>query len=113
MRDYNVSELWFQIEDDGQMPTLFMISVRDSISMRAADMDELKEEDIIKTEKLSIAHEVIMCLPEGYYIMLGERGALFSDGQNQPFCIAGISVKIKRILFLHKNTSDRHIKEAL
>ena len=85
VRDLNVRWLRSQIGYVGQMPTLFMLSIRDNIALGApvvvtVDEDtgkriftrkELTDDEIFKASKMANAHDFIMKLPEKYDTMLG------------------------------------------
>lgn len=132
VRSLNVRWLRSQIGYVGQMPTLFMLTIRENIALGAPmelttekgsgnvwKRKELTEAEIIDAAKQANAHDFIMKLPEQYDTLLGERGALLSGGQKQRICIARALARNPRILILDESTasldaqSERVVQEAL
>ncbi len=95
---------------------LFSTTVRENIRYgRPGATDE----EIEAAAKISLAHDFIMRLPEGYETMLGERGNNLSHGQRQLISIARAALANPRILILDEATSsvdtrtERLIQRAL
>lgn len=132
VRSLNVHWLRSQMGYVGQMPTLFMRSIKDNIAL-GAPMEvvveengkktfrrrDVTEKDIIEAAKMANAHDFIMKLPEKYDTQLGERGALLSGGQKQRICIARALIRNPKILILDESTaaldsnSERIVQLAL
>lgn len=63
------------------------------------------DDEIIEAAKRAEIHDDIMCLPDGYDSIVGERGIKLSGGQKQRVSIARIFLKNPPILILDEATS--------
>ncbi len=95
---------------------LFSATVRENIRYgRPAATDE----EVEAAARVSMAHEFIVRLPQGYETLLGERGNNLSQGQRQLIAIARAALADPRILILDEATSsvdtrtERLIQKAL
>jgi len=95
---------------------LFSTTVRENIRYGRPDATDAEVE---AAAKISLAHDFITRLPEGYDTMLGERGNNLSHGQRQLISIARAALANPRILILDEATSsvdtrtERLIQRAL
>jgi len=95
---------------------LFSMTVRENIRYGRPDATD---EEVEAAAKISLAHDFILRLPEGYDTVLGERGNNLSHGQRQLISIARAALANPRILILDEATSsvdtrtERLIQRAL
>ncbi len=95
---------------------LFSTTVRENIRYGRPDATDKQVE---AAARISLAHDFILRLPEGYDTVLGERGNNLSHGQRQLISIARAALANPRILILDEATSsvdtrtERLIQRAL
>lgn len=116
VRDIDLHDLRSQIGFVLQQTLLFSATARENIAYGRPDASE---EDIIAAAKAANAHNFLTEFPEGYDILVGERGITLSGGQKQRVAIARALLINPRILILDDSTSsvdtktEHLIQEAL
>jgi ATP-binding cassette subfamily B protein len=81
---------------------LFNTSIRENIRMGKRDAADKEVEEAAKKAEI---HETIMGFPEGYDMVVGEKGCRLSGGQRQRVAIARAIISDPKILLLDEATS--------
>jgi ATP-binding cassette, subfamily B, multidrug efflux pump len=91
---------------------LFSTTVADNIRYGKPDLDL---EAVIEVAKTARVHEEIMCFPQGYQTLVGERGITLSGGQRQRLALARALIMDAPVLILDDALSsvDNETAEAI
>uniref|UniRef100_A0A5S6R0B6 ATP-binding cassette sub-family B member 6 n=1 Tax=Trichuris muris TaxID=70415 RepID=A0A5S6R0B6_TRIMR len=86
-----------------QETSLFNQSIKFNIGLGRANANE---NEIIEAASIAEIHERILCFPDGYECMVGERGLKLSGGEKQRVAIARAVLKQPSIIILDEATSS-------
>ena len=103
IRDVNMMSLRNQISVVLQEPFLFHGTIAENIAYSKLGASRA---EIISAAKAANAHDFIMNFPDGYDMLVGERGTRLSGGEKQRISIARAILKDPRILILDEATSS-------
>jgi ATP-binding cassette, subfamily B, bacterial len=116
VRQYTLKSLRDQISFVLQDTLLFRGTIWENIAYGRPDAEP---EETIHAAELANAHEFILKMPDGYWTVVGERGATLSGGQRRRIAIARAIIRNTPILILDEPTtgldaaSERAVTEAL
>ncbi len=102
VRELKIPSLRSQIAMVTQDTILFNDTVRNNI---VYGHPETCFERVEEAAHAALAHDFIMCLPDGYDTVIGERGLMLSGGERQRLSIARAILKDAPILVLDEATS--------
>jgi ATP-binding cassette, subfamily C, bacterial LapB len=101
LRQYAVDDLRAGIGAVLQDVVLFSGSVRDNITLG----DDIPDDEIIRAARLTGVHDMLGHIPNGYDLMLADRGEGLSGGQRQALSITRALVRRPPILIMDEPTS--------